>query len=138
MQTILSVLYYYSFYIEKKLLNFWLHIFLWIHRCTRKMGSMNVFKNTGVPWNIPVFLILCILTNAIQRTTATTTATADRTSRDSSLITNILYLAWKCLHSRDDVFCLFIKNIFLLYIWSGNMQLISCQICQLWEKTIYN
>lgn len=91
---------------------------------------MNVFKNTGGPRNFPVLLIFCILTNAIQRTTARdeptttdTTATADRRSRDSSLITNILYLAWKCLHSPDDVFCLFIKNIFLPYIWPGNMQL---------------
>lgn len=64
------------------------------------MGSLNVFKNARGPWNFPVLLILCILTNAIQRTTAKdepsttdTTATADRTSRDSSLITNILYLA---------------------------------------------
>lgn len=145
MQIILSVLYYYSFYIKKKITQFLIAYFLWIHRCTRKMGSLNGLKITGGPRNFPVLLIFCILTNAIQRTTARdeptttdTTATADRRSRDSSLITNILYLAWKCLHSPDDVFCLFIKNIFLPYIWSGNMQLISCQICQLWEKTIYN
>lgn len=75
------------------------------------MGSLNGFKNTGGPRNFPVLLILCILTNAIQRTTARdeptttdTTATADRRSRDSSLCTNMLYLAREnALQSRDCI-----------------------------------
>lgn len=74
-----------------------IYIFLPIHRCTRKMGSLNWFTKTGGPWGFPVLLILCILTNTIQGTTARdeptttdTTATADRRSRDCSLYTNVI------------------------------------------------
>lgn len=79
-----------------------MNFFLPFHRCT-KMGSLNGFKITGDLRNFPVLLIFCILTKAIQQatardepTTTDTTATADRTSRDSSLCTNMLYLARKC------------------------------------------
>lgn len=56
------------------------------------MGSFKEFKKTGGPWGFPVLLILCILTNAIQRTaardeptTTDTTATADTRSKNTSL-----------------------------------------------------
>lgn len=75
------------------------------------MGSLKKFKKTGGPWGFPVLLILCILTNAIQRTaardeptTTDTTATADRRSRNCSHL-QICYISRvNVLHSRDKDF----------------------------------